>query len=145
MKQSLVNHIIEVITDILREDINEPKTANYGVILSDISDHFITFATYASEPNKPIAKTIKTRDFSENNMTQFQQTLNGFSWNHVTLCNDTNSAFDEFFQTFVDLIELYFPLRKIKFNKNTMGINNFMTSGLLIFRSHKNKLHLNYL
>ena len=78
-------------------------------------------------------------------MSEFRQTLNSLSWENVTSCNDANFAFNEFFETFIDLFNLYFPLRTVKFNKNTMGINNFMTKGLLISRAQKNKLHYIYL
>ena len=37
--------------------------------------------------------------------------------------------------------DLYFPLKKVKFNKNIHKIKNFMTKGLLISPENKLTLH----
>ena len=42
-----------------------------------------------------------------------------------------------FWDDFHTLFELYFPMKKMKFNKNKHKINNYMTKGLLISRNNK--------
>ena len=136
-KFSLIDHILSK---------NEPSILSFRVITSDISDHFITALSFCldKQVEKPTNSFI--RNFGTNNMNMFRNTLNSLSWNNVLECNDTNQAFDEFFNVFKDLFELHFPLEPKKSkNKNLYPINDFMTPGLLISRTRKDLLHKQYL
>ena len=46
-----------------------------------------------------------------------------------------------FWNDFITLFELHFPLKKVKLNKNVHKIHNFMTTGLFISRMTKNELY----
>ena len=124
---------------------NEPTNIKFGTLVSDISDHFFTFASLEPKETKTVHNIIKYRDFSLTNMNEFRTTLHSINWAHVTSINDVNLSFDEFFATFQNLFDIFFPTKTKKFNKNHMPVNNFMTKGLLTSRNIKNNLHLKYL
>ena len=63
----------------------------------------------------------------------------------MTCQSDANIAYDEFWNTFSSLYDIYLPVIKIKINKNIHKVNGFMTRGLLISRCTKNTLHKRYL
>ncbi len=54
--------------------------------------------------------------------------------------NDTQLSFDLFSLSFNQLFEIYFPIKKIKFNKNVHRKEPFMTVGLIISRRTKIRL-----
>jgi hypothetical protein len=74
-------------------------------------------------------------------MDRFKLLLSGVNWNIVTDSVDVNVAFEHFWAEFKQLYDLCFPLTTQKFNRNTHRVNGYMTAGLLISRSTKNKLH----
>jgi hypothetical protein len=73
-------------------------------------------------------------------MTVFCDELRNLSWNNVLLERDVNGALGQFLDTFTTLVDLYFPAKKRKMNRNFDGIKEFMTRGLLISRKRKNLL-----
>jgi hypothetical protein len=113
-----------------------------GTILLDISDHFMNFLSIPLSPSKKDSKSNDklTRDFSFVNMTNFKNDLSALSWNDVTSINDVDACFDIFWNNFSTLYDLHFLLTKFIFNKNKHSINDFMTPGLLISRTHKIEL-----
>ena len=133
---SLIDHILMK---------NEPENTKCNTIISDLSDHFITAVSYSTTKPTRIQKTMQTRTIDVGSMREFRAALNSMSWNHVSICNDTNTEFDEFFSTFIDLFELYFPLINKKISKNKTPVSDFMTAGLLISRRRKELLHRWYL
>ena len=133
---SLIDHILIK---------NEMSVTSFRTIISDISDHF--FTSVSLKYNKPTRtqKTIRCRKFNVQTMTQFRNALNNLNWNHVLASNDTNAAFNQFFDTFLELFEIYFPLYSKKISTKSTAINDFMTSGLLTSKNQKNVLHKLYL
>jgi hypothetical protein len=86
-------------------------------------------------PNKP------TRTFTLPSMTSFKNDLSALTWNDVISLNDVDTSFDTFWDNFSTLYDLHFPLKNQNLNKNICRINEFMTAGLLISRTHKYDLH----
>jgi hypothetical protein len=129
---SLIDHILSN---------SNLKTYRAGVIISDISDHFINFIELPTHYKHNYCKQNIKRNLSNENIERFRISLQNLNWNNVTMINDTNESFDEFWQTFQDLYVLHFPIKRTRFNKNVHRITNYMTAGLLISRSNKNKLH----
>jgi hypothetical protein len=114
-----------------------------GVLISDISDHFLTFVeTQSANPSPKQSKTLVSRDFSANNLNNFKRDLGLADWNNVINANDVDSAFDCFWSTYSTMYKQAFPLKRKRFNKNFNCINKFMTAGLLVSRRTKDKLHL---
>ena len=112
-----------------------------GTLISDISDHFITFFAQAELiPNSPvIAKT--TRKITDAKINTFREALNCVGWGSVLAKSEVDQSFEDFWGTFKILFDLHFPVTAIKFNKNYHKINQFMTNGLLISRRQKILLH----
>ena len=113
-----------------------------GVIICDISDHFMTFSTLINTNRLNIPKTHTFRDFSTVNLNRFKNSLSNLNWNHLYELTDADLAFNLFWETFNTLFQLHFPLITKKFNKNFHKIQPFMTAGLLTSRRNKLKLHL---
>ncbi len=128
---SLIDHI-------LSNNVRNGYSA--GTILHDLSDHFINYMQLPVSNHKPKPKPLFKRNFSATNILNFKASLSGSNWNPVLVDNDVNSSFDTFWNIFIELYELHFPLVKFKFNKNIHKINNYLTAGLLI--SRKTKLEL---
>ena len=82
---------------------------------------------------------------NKNSKINFREALNNLHWDNVICQNDPNLAYDEFWNTFSSLYDIYLPTVKIKLNKNIHKVNSFMTKGLLISRCSKNTLHKRYL
>ena len=74
-------------------------------------------------------------------MARFKEDLGNLRWRNVLACEEVDESFNLFWQDFKTLYNLHFPLKQVKFNKNLYSINKFMTGGLLISRSNKNRLH----
>jgi Endonuclease/Exonuclease/phosphatase family len=110
------------------------------IIISHISDHFPIIVKIKDVVLNNQPKYIEFRDFSSNNTLNFNTALNGQDWNHVLNCNDTQVAYNLFSDTFFNLYNLFFPLKRVKFNKNVHCIEKWMSTGLLI--SRKNKIML---
>jgi len=134
---SLIDHILVK---------NEPENLLSGTIVSDLSDHFINFISLGNSNNStPLCNHRYERVFSQQNKSNFLNTLNNMSWRNVLSQKDVDPAFDEFWDVFSPLYDIHFPLTKIKFNRNMHKINNFMTTGLIVSRAKKAALHKIYL
>ena len=85
-------------------------------------------------------RTYRTRNFSEQNLTNFKTALGGMRWNLVTEANNVDTACDEFWSGYSELFDLFFPFTTVRFNKNIHNKAQFMTEGILKSRSTKNRL-----
>jgi hypothetical protein len=74
---------------------------------------------------------------TENSISNFKNNLSNVNWTSVTDCNDPQAAYDLFSQTFVDLYNLYFPVREVRLNRNIHKIEKWYTTGLLVSRRRK--------
>jgi hypothetical protein len=128
---SLIDHILVKCSS---------NTSLSGTIITDISDHFMNFLCIDHKCKKIEPKFIVTRDFSVQKIDNFRDNVRPLRWNNVTSENDANVCFDNFWNDFSAMYELYFPPKRIKFNKNYHKINPYMTPGLLV--SRRNKLSL---
>lgn len=120
---------------------NETYDITTGVVIADISDHFPSFISFKNIRQHQKHKTIQTRNFSENNISLFKQALSTISWENVTTQTEVNASFNEFWDTFNSLFDLYFPQTTQKLNRNVHKLNDFLTTGLLTSRKTKNILH----
>ena len=128
---SLIDHILTKTVE---------TVGSAGVILTDFSDHFMTFVAVPNAKTKVQNMTKTKRNFSKTNLRRFKDDLGACNWNNVTNCNEVNSSYNNFWEDFHTLFELHFPLIKVKLNRNVHNVNNFMTKGLLISRKNKNLL-----
>jgi hypothetical protein len=84
---------------------------------------------------------VKSRRFNPENLNRFKILLSGVNWNTTTQATDVDISFNTFWNEFKQLYDLCFPLTLTKFNRNIHRVNGYMTAGLLISRTTKNKLH----
>ena len=118
----------------------ESPNITTGILMEDISDHFLTFIVLDVTKAKVVNSNITSHNFSKVNIESFRNSLGLLRWNNVTSISDVDLAYDEFSGIFSTLFDLHFPLVKSNFNKNVHKQNEFMTAGLLI--SRKNKIEL---
>jgi hypothetical protein len=74
-------------------------------------------------------------------MEAFGTALCGTSWEHVLECEDSQTSYNRFHDTFFNLYDLFFPIKTVKFNRNKHKVEQWITNGLLISRKTKIKLH----
>jgi len=121
------DHSSSLIDHILTND----KKSNFvtGTIISDVSDHFITFVCNGKNP-PTVSQRLKTaRIFSQQNLMQFKLNLSNANWNETIAMPNVNSAYDSFWQHYKNIYDTTFPLTVLKFNKNMHKVNSFMTAG----------------
>jgi len=109
-----------------------------GVIISDISDHFLTFVVDKNIIDPKKSEFISSPTFSLHQVNRFKETLQNVNWGSVINQQNVNLAYDNFWNTFSQHYENCFPLRRVKRNKNIHPINKFMTPGLITSRNTKN-------
>ncbi len=131
---SLIDHLL------CKNYDNSYKTATLVV---DISDHFMNCLAIPNniKQTKTSSDFKQSRNMSLTNLQNFKNALHALTWREVLTDHDINSSFNTFWDTFSTLFELHFPIIKTKFNKNLHPKNDFMTPGLLISRSNKNRLY----
>ena len=128
---SLIDHIITN---------SSSSTITSGVIISDISDHFLTFVQLPLRQPRSLPKLNESRNFSKANMERFRDCLRALSWTNVINSDDPNESYNLFWSDFNLLFNQNFPIKRSKFNKNIHKISNYMTQGLLVSRLTKQKL-----
>ena len=114
------------------------------ILTTKISDHF-PIIIFSDKPSiKPLKTSHTFRNFSAENVHQFNQNLSNLDWDSILSNDCANSAFDSFHETFSTLHDLHFHPKTVKFNINYHKIEKWMTKGLLISRSTKNRLDAAY-
>ena len=129
---SLIDHIIT----------NTPSQSTItGTLISDISDHFITFTTpkYTKIAKPPASKTA--RNFSKENIDRFKLSLRTLRWHSTFTSSSASESFDNFWEDFKAAYDTNFPECTFKTNKNCTKIKNFLTPELLTSRNTKLTLH----
>jgi hypothetical protein len=114
---------------------------NSRILLNRISDHFPIFFTINHSLKKPpVHSNITYRDFSDNNVNQFVNSLLLEDWANVLSCNNPNEALDNFISIFKANHSKFFAEKIRRFNKNYDKKEKWMTKGLLISRLKKLEL-----
>ena len=119
-----------------------------GVCTTDISDHLVPFNVYKITRTRNAKPTeyFNKRTLTPENLERFKVALAIQDWRSVLQVNeDVDLAFGNFLSIFLDLFNKYLPKKRIKFNRRTMALNDFMTRGLLKSRLSKQKLYSKFL
>jgi exonuclease III len=125
---TLLDHIITNLSN---------RTFQTGILISDISDHFITFMFNGKNLKPPEQTHCLSRNFSLPNLNNFKTLLSQQDWSPVYNANEVDPYYDNFWEIYNRLYNNCFPLTRVKFNKNIHKKNNFMTLGLLTSRQTK--------
>jgi hypothetical protein len=67
---------------------------------------------------------IEYRDFSHANSMNFSTALCALDWNDVLVSENAQTAYNLFSDSFLNLFNLFFPIKKLKFNRNVHNIKN---------------------
>jgi hypothetical protein len=78
-------------------------------------------------------------------LNNFKAALSGTDWSYVTNLYSVDDAYDTFWNIYLELYEMFFPKKQVRFNRNIHKKSPFMTNGLLISRNRKNQLFKNLL
>jgi hypothetical protein len=107
------------------------------IIISYISDHFPIIVKIRNVAAVPAPKFVEFRDFSHVNSINFTTALCALDWNDVLTTDDAQTAYNYFSDSFINLFNLFFPIKRLKFNRNVHSIEKWMTPGLLVSRKNK--------
>ena len=133
------NNSYSLIDNILTNSQNSKIVS--GVILSDISDHFLTFMVTSSLAKCKQKPQLTKRNMSAENAEFFKNELRKISWEDVLADPEVDSAYSKFWNKFETLFDLSFPISRVSFNRNHNRVNDYMTAGLLVSRKNKLNLH----
>ena len=132
---TIIDHI-----NIYRPLRHLPNNITSGNLFFDISDHlpnFIIVEGFVKKYDRPFV-----RIFTEKNTANFKSRISSVSWHDVCACQDANSAYNCFTETFFDLFKQCFPYKTIK--KGKIKDKKWLSKGLLISTKHKNRLFRRY-
>ncbi len=111
-KPTRVTHSSATLIDhIYTNDIS--NSAQSGIIITDVADHFATFLICKCKRTKLQPKTIKIRQFSEENITKFKNKLDSTDFNPVFQLACPDEAYSEFIKLYLHSFNEAFPLREI--------------------------------
>lgn len=126
---TLIDHVLT--------NIHSQKHSSF-ILTSKISDHFPLLVNIVFETFKNNQKTAEIRDMS--NLADFNTVLLNEDWTLVTDSNSTQQSYEIFQTKFSTLFDTFFPIKKVKFNRNIHRAEKWFTNGLLISRRNKLKL-----
>lgn len=123
----VTNHKATLIDNIFT---NQPHESYfYGILCTDISDHFPLFLFDRKHTFGPNEKFSKTRQFSHKNIEAFKRLLSQTEWTHITNCEHAQEAFSNFHKLFKDKYEKCFPVKVSKSSYSNKC--KWLSSGLI--------------
>ena len=125
---TLIDHIITNVSN---------GSFETNIVISHISDHFPLFSLLGCHKKPHQQKNLTSRNFSEDNIERFKNSLSAMNWQNVFSTNDPQLAFSNFSDTFLTLYDLNIPVTTKKFNKNIHKVEPWITSGILTSRRKK--------
>jgi hypothetical protein len=123
---------------------SQSQSISTYIIVSHISDHFPIIVKLSDVKTASAPKFIEYRDFSHANSINFTTALCALDWNDVLVSDNAQTAYNLFSDSFLNLFNLFFPIKKLKFNRNVHNIEKCMTPGLLVSRKNKIMLGKNF-
>ncbi|KAJ8030372.1 hypothetical protein HOLleu_26778 [Holothuria leucospilota] len=103
-----------------------------GGLVTDISDHFPIFLNTSFKCKKSVKRRdVYIQKFSEDNIRMFVLRISAINWEHVLSKNDTNTAFDTFYDMFRDIHDACFPMIRIKGKGKGEKSSPWITSGII--------------
>ena len=113
-----------------------------GIAVSDISDHFPTFAVIEIKAGqKKQTDQIFTRDLKNFNVEAFLQELNSnFTDLQITDTVSMHQQFDKFVNDFTEIVNTHAPLKRATRREKRLISKPWLTKGLLKSIKSKNKI-----
>ena len=127
---------------------NFEQGVHSGIIHEKISDHFPIFIiaenAFSGEVNKETKSKVKKRNYTQENISKFQEQLKLISWATVLNERDANVCYEKFLNEFEDLYDNCFPI-EIKTVKTKSVLNKWITKGLIKSSRRKQSLYNRFL
>ena len=111
-----------------------------AIFYTDITDHFPVFCISVKNNEVENQHYTTIRQYTEDNISKFCSNIQTVGWDSVTTCTDCQSAYSEFYKTFITLCDKHFPPVKIKTTYRNR--KSWLTVGLKKSIKIKNKLFL---
>ena len=111
----------------------------YGILVSDISDHYPIFCVETILTCKSIIVPFPKRDFSEKNKMKFLDVMSGLDWEDIYSAANTQCAFSLFHSKLIDAHHRCFPEKS--FTRTYHIRKPWLTSCLMDAIRKKNKLY----
>ena len=111
----------------------------YGILVSDISDHYSIFCVETILKSKSIIMPFLKRDFSEKNKMKFLDVMSGLDWEDIYSAANTQCAFSLFHSNLIDAHHRCFPEKS--FTRTYHIRKPWLTSCLRDAIRKKNKLY----
>jgi hypothetical protein len=99
--------IDNIFTNVLTHDIKS------GVCVYDITDHYPVFQITSSMSHKINNHLVARRSINENRILRFHYHISLIDWSFVTDLTSSDTAYNAFSKTFIDLYDVYFPLKYV--------------------------------
>ena len=116
-------------------------TFDTGIVLLDISDHFMTFHIRSLNKSCKKSSARTGRKINDQTIDLFKCSLSSQNWENVISNSNPKEAFDNFFETLDICFDSSFPEVKPKASsRKYTPINPWMTTSLLNSRKFKEKL-----
>lgn len=112
----------------------------FGVIIDGIADHCMPFFSLKQVEKNTSKKIVYVRNMSRENHLSFFESLSELDWQDILNIDCPNLACNTFLDQFFNLFNFHFPYKRVKNNKKTKPLNEFMSKGLLVSRKRKLKL-----
>lgn len=119
---------------------------NSGILVTDVSDHFPIFTSFPLNMSRPDSRRFYTREYSQENISNFKNNLNSWDWSVVFNAPDPDTAFARFIDIFNTLHDKNIPMKSRKSNSpKLIPKSPWITVSLCKSIYHKNKLYRKYI
>ena len=110
----ITQHSATLIDNIFTNNITDLEPSLNGILVTDISDHFLIFHINYTYTAKEVDSFIITRVYNEKNKQKFIENISTFQWEEVYNSLNTQSAFDILHSKLMSIHDKCFPKMKIK-------------------------------
>jgi len=133
------NDSITTIDNIFVNSIKQ-NSINVYPWINGLSDHDAQFLILHDIKIRTDKKKLYTcRSFNKTAVTNFNLQLSYESWEDVLLCNDVNTSFNKFLNTYLTIFYTSFPIKMIR---ESTSAKPWLTQGIKISCINKRKLYL---
>ena len=128
-----------LIDNIFTNDLQINENIFNGILMTNISDHFPIFHIVKSFTFTVENNSFTKRKINEENILCFKEKLSMKNWDEILAIEDTQCAYDLFYQSFSSLYNETFPLITIK--SGSRKYKPWLTDELKSLIKHKNRLY----
>jgi hypothetical protein len=118
------------------------------LLLQDISDHLPIFYIACNLVNqRPLPKFIvsRHRDFSDESIVRFNNSLSQFDWNTVCVSEDVNVSYNNFINIYETMYNTCFPIKTRRLKIRHQNRKPWITNSILKSIKRKNNLYVKWL